>query len=184
MGTIGKTQGVSNAANPARNATSSSAPKELVPYEASPSRIEGSRIGPRLGRSAEGTSATVALSAEGGVMISTTAGSWARGSGSFGIEAAALPLTLSLKLNSPSNRTQRPSASEQTCPSKEPDMVEASGERIFRVCRNCPVFSNILTSQPKVLSCLALSPGARNFPTVSKPATSSNVTVIGIGPQS
>src|SRR5690606_40460434 len=59
MGTMGNTHGVIKAAKPARNATIRSAPKELVPYDASPSKIEGSRIGPRFGRASDGTSVTV-----------------------------------------------------------------------------------------------------------------------------
>src|SRR5690606_28559672 len=124
-------------------------------------------------------------SAAAGPTGCATAGSSWRGVGSVRIaDDDVLPVILSLKLNSPSYRTHKPSASEQTWPSKLPDIVDASEERILSVCLNCPVFSNILTSQPKVLSCLALSPGARNFPTISKPATLSYDTVMGIGPQS
>src|SRR5690606_38773762 len=184
MGTMGNTHGVIKAAKPARNATIRSAPKELVPYDASPSKIEGSRIGPRFGRASDGTSVTVALSATDGSSGCTAAGSSLVGTGSWRMADDAPPLILSEKLKSPSYRTQRPSASEQTCPSNVPEMVDASAERILTVCRNCPVFSNILTSQPKVLSYFALSPGARRFPTRLKPVVLSKATVMGIGPQS
>src|SRR5690606_35887393 len=183
IGTSGNTHGVISDAKPARNATSSSAAKELVPYDASPSRMAGSSVGPRVGRASDGDALTVTLSAAGGV-IGAAEGSCADGSGSCRTAGGAPPLTLSLKLKSPSEVAQSPSASEQTCPAKDPEMMDASAERIFRVCRNWPVFSNILTSQPNVLSCLALSPGARRLPARLKPAVLSNETVMGIGPQS
>src|SRR5690606_19281898 len=146
IGTIGNTQGVISEANPARKAISNSPPKESVPYEASPSRIEVSSTGPVFlppvcgcgivtdALSADGDSVTTADSSSGVISRDSDFA----GSSSNGGDGA--PETFKLKLKSSSNNTHTPSASEHTWPSKAPDTVAASSDSILIVCLNIPVF--------------------------------------------
>src|SRR5690606_23894388 len=122
IGTMGKTQGVISEANPARNAISNSAPKESVPYEASPSRIEVSSTGPVFLPPACGCMlVTDALSADGDAVAAADASSGviSRDSDSSGFcfnGGDGAPETFELMPKSAPNNAHNPSASEHPWP--------------------------------------------------------------------